>query len=332
MARAAVILALLFAASASAYDNGVGLKPALGWNTWCTLSDCHNGDNRYFDRCNEWEVKSMAKAMKSSGLYDVGFEYLNLDDCWGATERDANGNIQPDPERFPSGMKALADWLHNEGLKFGLYTSMGDATCNRGGRPSDIPGSFGHYPEDTATFANWTMDYVKVDWCGGHLTDPEAQHTAFSKSLNATGRPIWLELCRGYKYDKGQIPSYVADVAQSWRLTGDHQDEWSNTKVVLQAMMKPSNPGVPHAWNYGDFLMTGGPGCNVNETLHCPRSSDDEYRTAFSVWAISSSPLIISTDIRNLTAVMKQTLLNKAAIAINQDYKSAAGKLIGYST
>merc|ERR1719305_1276389 len=125
MARAAVILALLFAASASAYDNGVGLKPALGWNTWCTLSDCHNGDNRYFDRCNEWEVKSMAKAMKSSGLYDVGFEYLNLDDCWGATERDANGNIQPDPERFPSGMKALADWLHNEGLKFGLYTSMG---------------------------------------------------------------------------------------------------------------------------------------------------------------------------------------------------------------
>lgn len=309
------------------YNNGVGRKPALGWNTWCTLSDCHNGDNKYFDRCNEWEIREIAQAMIDSGLHDVGFEYVNLDDCWGAMERDVNNNIQPDPDRFPSGMKAMADWLHSKGLKFGLYTSMGDHTCNRGGRPKNIPGSFGHYKEDAATFASWGMDYVKVDWCGGQLTNAEKQHTEFSQGLNATGRPIWLELCRGYSYNP--IPDYVAKVAQSWRTTGDHQDEWRNTAKVIKSFMQPSNPGVPHAWNYGDFLMTGGPGCNVNDTLHCPRSTDTEYRTSFSVWSISGSPLIVSTDIRNLTAVMKQCLLNKEAITINQDYRAPSGKLIG---
>ncbi|EGD81464.1 alpha-galactosidase [Salpingoeca rosetta] len=317
-------------ATSLAYDNGVALKPAMGWNTWCTLSDCHNGDNKYFDRCNEWEIRDIAEAMLTNGMYDLGYRYINLDDCWAATERDAQGNIQPDPDRFPSGMRAMADWLHKKGLKFGLYTSMGSATCNRGGRPKDIPGSFGHYKEDAATFASWHMDYVKVDWCGHDLFDSKLQHTELSNALNATGRPIWLELCRGYSYDP--IPPYVAEVAQSWRATGDHQDEWSNSKTVIQAFMNPSNPSVPHAWNYGDFLMTGGPGCNVNASLHCPRQTDDEYRTTFSVWSIASSPLIVATDIRNMTAIMTECLLNKEAIAINQDYTSAAGKLIGSDT
>eukprot|EP00055_Hartaetosiga_balthica_P000470 m.136656 g.136656 ORF g.136656 m.136656 type:complete len:423 (-) comp10805_c0_seq1:58-1326(-) len=312
-----------------AYNNGVGLKPALGWNTWCTLSDCHNGDNQYFDRCNEWELREIAEAMVSNGMYDLGFRYINLDDCWAAMERDSEGNIQPDPQRFPSGMKSMADYLHSKGLKFGLYTSMGSNTCNSGGRPSKIPGSFGHYDADAKTFASWGMDYVKVDWCGGDLIDPQAQHTALSKALNSTGRPIWLELCRGYSYDP--IPPYVGEVAQSWRITGDHQDEWSNSKSVIEAFMNPSNIAGSYAWNYGDFLMTGGPGCDVNKTEHCPHQTDDEYRTTFSVWTIASSPLIIATDIRNLTSIMKECLLNKEALFINQDYTSQAGKLIGQS-
>eukprot|EP00049_Salpingoeca_infusionum_P006579 m.108745 g.108745 ORF g.108745 m.108745 type:complete len:425 (+) comp13354_c0_seq2:163-1437(+) len=309
-----------------AYNNGVGLKPPLGFNTWCTLSDCHNGDNKYFDRCNEWEIKEIAEAMLTNGMYDAGYRYINLDDCWAAMDRDANGDIQPDPDRFPSGMKAVADWLHAKGLKFGLYTSMGTSTCNKGGRPRDIPGSFGHYKEDAATFARWGMDYVKVDWCGGGLIDSKVQHTELSNALNATGHPIFLELCRGYSYDP--IPPYVAEVAQSWRVTGDHQDEWSNSLKVIQAFMTPSNPGVPFAWNYGDFLMTGGPGCDTNSSSHCPQSSDTEYRTTFSVWAIASSPLIVATDIRNMTAIMKECLLNKEALFINQDYTSSAGKLV----
>eukprot|EP00045_Choanoeca_perplexa_P003505 m.31525 g.31525 ORF g.31525 m.31525 type:complete len:424 (+) comp12082_c0_seq1:254-1525(+) len=327
MMAGTLVLVLLFAASCNAYNNGVGLKPALGWNTWCTLSDCHNGDNAYFDRCNEWEILEIADAMVSNGMHDLGFEYINLDDCWADTARDpTTGAIRPDPNRFPSGMKAVADQIHAKGLKFGLYTSMGSSTCNQGGRPTKIPGSFGHYDLDTQTFAEWGMDYVKVDWCGSDLFDPKLQHTQLSHGLNATGRPIWLELCRGYSYDP--IPEYVTEVAQSWRITGDHQDEWSNTKKVIQGFMAPSNPGRSYAWNYGDFLMTGGPGCNLNNSDHCPFSTDDEYRTSFSVWTIASSPLIVSTDIRNLTAIMKQCLLNKQAIAINQDYQSAAGRLV----
>eukprot|EP00053_Salpingoeca_punica_P007121 m.65832 g.65832 ORF g.65832 m.65832 type:complete len:421 (-) comp14009_c0_seq1:350-1612(-) len=326
---AALAALLVLATGCQAYDNGVGLKPALGWNTWCTLSDCHNGDNLFFDRCNEWELKAIAQAMLDNGMHDLGFEYINLDDCWAATTRDADGNIQPDPDRFPSGMKAMADWLHARGLKFGLYTSMGDTTCNPGGRPTSIPGSFGHYKEDTATFAAWGMGYIKVDWCGNKFGyDSITLHSNFSHWLNATGRPMWLELCRGY--DHPLIPPYVAQVAQSWRVTGDHQDNWNNTKGVLAAFMKPTNPGVPYAWNYGDFLMTGGPGCNSNNSDHCPMSTDTEYRSEFSVWAISSSPLIVATDIRNMTAVMQQCLLNAEAIGINQDYQSPSGKLIGF--
>lgn len=269
----------------------------------------------------------MAQAMLDNGMHRVGFDHLNLDDCWAATTRTATGEIRPDPARFPSGMKAVAERLHHMGLKFGLYSSMGSHTCNRGGRDVDIPGSFDHYVQDAATFASWDMDYVKMDWCGGALTNPQAQHTAFSAAMNKTGRPMWLELCRGYSYDP--IPEYVAQVANSWRTTGDHQDEWSNTIKVIKSFWAPSNPGVPHAWNYGDFLMTGGPGCNVNETLHCPRSSDDEYRTAFATWVIAASPLIVATDIRNMTAVMKQCLLNEEAIFINQDASMPAGKLVG---
>jgi alpha-galactosidase len=264
--------------SAAAYNNGVQRTPVLGWNTWCTLSDCHNGDNDYFDRCvvfppprpcrpcfasprraappphhththarscNEWEVYSIAEAMVSNGMHKLGFDHVNLDDCWAAESRDADGNIRPDPTRFPSGMKAVAAKLHGMGLKFGLYTSMGDATCNQGGRPTKIPGSYGHYSADARTIASWEMDYVKVDWCGGHLGNPEEYHGNLSAALNATGHPIWLELCRGYSYNP--IPGYVAAVAQSWRTTGDHQDEWSNTLKVIESFWAPSNPGVPYA-------------------------------------------------------------------------------------
>ena len=145
---------------------------------------------------------------------------------------------------------------------------MGDATCNPGGRPRKIPGSFGKYKEDAATFASWGMDYVKTDWCGKKPNEPEQLHTAFSAAMNATGRPMWLELCRGYSYDP--IPDYVAKVANSWRTTGDHQDEWKNTVQVIKSFWAPSNPGVPYAWNYGDFLVSEQLVCAAFPLHHSP--------------------------------------------------------------
>ena len=171
------------------YNNGVGSRPALAWNTWCSIEGCGT------DICNEVEIQEIAQAMRSNGMYDAGYTRINMDDCWEACERGANGEIQADPQRFPSGLKSLAATLHGYGFKFGLYTSAGSTTCSGGTRANcKPPGSIGHYSDDAKTFASWDMDYVKLDWCGGNLTNSTTQHTEFSEALNATGREIWFEL------------------------------------------------------------------------------------------------------------------------------------------
>ena len=150
-----------------------------------------------------------------------------------AETRTADGLIQEDKARFPNGMKELIDWLHSKQLLFGLYTSAGTTTCNNKGKTWPPPqksgtwpryGSLGHYKEDTQRFADWGVDFVKIDWCGGkNGHSAEELHTNFSHWMNATGRPMWLELCRGYSHP---LPDYVAKVAQSWRATGDNWDYW----------------------------------------------------------------------------------------------------------
>jgi len=301
-------------------------------------------------------------------------------------------------------MKPVVDWLHARGLKFGLYSSMGNETCNNNGRtwPGNATGtwprhgSFGYYKEDAQTFADWGVDYVKVcercsanhrrrpallttlaplnpshahpprccflppsanpnainrrrrrlttgdatpprclsflsfkmDWCGktfGHTS--EELHRNFSHWLNATGRPMHLELCRGY--EKHPIPDYVAEVAQSWRVAGDNWDFWPHTVETIKDFINVSHLAGPYNWNYGDFLMTGGAGCNNFEAGdHCAGQTDAEYRTQFSVYAIAASPLIIGTDIRNMTQIMKDALLNKELLAVNQDFEARAGDLV----
>eukprot|EP01084_Bolivina_argentea_P002904 5415_1 len=313
---------LTFIQIVSSYNNGVGQRPVMGWNTWCSIEGCGT------DICNQWEVVQIAQAMKSNGMYDAGYNRVNLDDCWDDSKRSSNNSLQPNPDRFPDGIKALADNLHKLDIKFGLYTSAGDKTC-RG-----QPGSFGHYTQDANTFAAWGVDYVKIDWCGNNCTNPQQQHTQFSNALNATGRPIWLELCRGYSHPP---PPYVAQVANSWRMTGDHHDNWASTYKEISSFPAglSTNISGEYNWGYGDFLMTGGEGCsgdsNPNIThKHCPGQSDIEYMTEFSMYAIVQSPLIVATDVRNMTDIMKKVLLNKEMIAINQKDDTPAGNLVYY--
>jgi len=260
-----------------------------------------------------------------------GYTRINMDDCWEACERGPNGEIQADAERFPSGIKALAATLHSYGFQFGLYTSAGSTTCSGGTRPNcKPPGSVGHYTDDAKTFAAWDIDYVKLDWCGSDLTNASQQHTAFSQALNATDRPIWLELCRGYGYPP---PPYVAEVAQSWRIMGDHHDDWQSTAKAIAQSAGQSKMSGPGNWAYNDFLMTGGQGCaddtnpNVSHA-HCPGMSDVEYVTEFSLWAIIASPLIVATDVRNMTQIMSTVLLNEEVLAVNQNNEFAAGDLV----
>src|SRR5579872_325006 len=161
---------------------GLALTPPMGWNSW----------NKFACNVDEEMIKSMADAMVASGMRDAGYQYVNIDDCWQVS-RDSNGTIVADPVRFPHGIKALADYVHSKGLKFGIYTDAGTETCQ--GRP----GTLGHEAQDARTYASWGVDYVKEDWCHASGLDAPTQYAKFRDGLAAAGRPIVLSLCEwGY--------------------------------------------------------------------------------------------------------------------------------------
>merc|ERR1719329_4902 len=274
----------------------------------------------------------MADTLVSSGMKDLGYEWVILDDCWHPS-RDDIDTLVPFPRFFPDGMKPVIDYVHSLGLKFGLYTSVGDRTCHGGWSP----GSYGFYEKDAQTFADWEVDYVKIDYCGNH-TSMEG-HVNMSKALNATGRPMGYMLCRG-PYSREDHWGYAPEIAQGWRATGDHHDNFESTKGQVDAVKGKSTWSGPYGWHYLDMMMIGGAGCDdqcegrgmddqtdCDWTVpkHCPGMSDDEYRTEASLYTVVSSPLMIGTDIRLMTPIMKELLLNEEAIAINQDYEATPG-------
>ena len=308
--------------TAHAYDNGYGLKPFLGWQSWCAVGKCGT------DACYDRQIRQTADAMHANGMAALGFEWIVIDDCWHPT-RDANGTLVPFAEYFPHGMKAVADYVHSLGLKFGLYTSVGTLTCHKGWSP----GSFGYYEQDAALFASWGIDYVKMDWCGENKSI--AGHQNFSRALNATGRPMAFELCRG-DYEKLDHWGYAPGIAQVWRADGDHHDSFSHTLEQLAAIKGKSTWSGPYGWAYMDMMMTGGEGCeqidpkhpltpDPDHPCHAPGCTDAEYRTEGATYSISASPMMIGTDIRLMTPIMKQILLNPTLISINQDHLAAPG-------
>eukprot|EP01124_Arcella_intermedia_P024789 TRINITY_DN4263_c0_g1_i1.p1 TRINITY_DN4263_c0_g1~~TRINITY_DN4263_c0_g1_i1.p1 ORF type:complete len:398 (-),score=70.60 TRINITY_DN4263_c0_g1_i1:48-1241(-) len=304
-----VLLLLSHILCSYSLDNGLGLYPPMGWNTWCTLGKCGR------DFCNETEVLSVAQELIDNGMSSLGYDYVNLDDCW-ADSRDANGNILADPDRFPSGMKSLIDKIHGMGLKFGLYTCAGTYTCSSGGRDHKIPGSYGHYEQDAKTYASWGVDFVKVDWCSTTGLDPQTQYSQFSHALNVSGRAIFFEMCEWGVNDPWK---WGAPLANQWRTTGDHHDDWNNTLGVINKQAGLSSFSGIGAWNYLDFIYTGGQGCTDDPNKHCPGQSDIEYMSEFSFWAFLNSGLIVATDIRIMTPIMKEVLYNQEIIAINKD-------------
>ena len=267
----------------------------------------------------------------SSGMRDLGYNWVVLDDCWHPS-RDANGTLVPFERFFPHGMKATIDYVHSQNISFGLYTSVGDETCHGGWSP----GSYGHYQTDADTFAGWGVDYVKMDYCGDD--DSPAGHKNFSKALNNTGRPMVFALCRG-PYQQQEKWGYAPDVAQVWRATGDHHDVFSSVLQQLNAVKGRSSWSSPGNWAYLDMIMTGGEGCkeqctgSKNDTgvcdfktpKHCPGQTDNEYRTEASLYTVVSSPIMVGTDIRLMTPIMKELLLNPESIAINQDADAVPG-------
>ena len=299
---AAVLFSLLvFVQPSTALDNGLARTPPMGWNSW----------NKFGCNVSEDLLKSMADGMVSSGMKDAGYQYVVIDDCWQVS-RDENGNIVPDAQRFPSGMKALGDYIHLKGLKFGIYSDAGEKTC--AGRP----GSMGHEYQDALIYAKWGVDYLKYDWCHTGKRNAEEAYATMRDALKAAGRPIVFSMC---EWGTAKPWLWAASIGNLWRTTGDIDDHWEGQKKwpdggccslgmldILDLQVGLESFAGPGHWNDPDMLEVGNGGMTTNE-----------YRAHFSLWCIINAPLIAGNDLRSMAPEIKEILTNKEVIAINQD-------------
>lgn len=277
---------------------GLALTPPMGWNSW----------NKFSCNVDEKLIKEIADAMVSSGMKDAGYTYINIDDCWHG-DRDSLGFIHPDPTRFPSGMKSLADYIHSKGLKVGIYSDAGSQTC--GGRP----GSRGYEFQDAQTYAKWGIDYLKYDWCNTEGLKAEGAYKTITAALRKAGRPIVLSIC---EWGDSKPWEWAETVGHLWRTTGDiyncfdcikDHGTWKQLGVMQildlqEGLRKYAGPGQ---WNDPDMLEVGN-GMIVNED-----------RAHFAMWAMLAAPLMAGNDLRNMSIQTTNILTNKEAIDINQD-------------
>jgi alpha-galactosidase len=289
-------LSTLLGLPVHALDNGLARTPPMGWNSW----------NKYACNISETLIKQQADAMVSSGLKDAGYQYINIDDCWQVS-RDSNGNIVVDPTRFPNGMAALANYVHSKGLKLGIYTDIGTATCE--GRP----GSHGYEVKDANQYAAWGVDYVKVDWCNTPGYDAPSSYAVMRDALLNAGRPIVFSICNwGVQGPWNWGPS----TGNLWRTTGDIKDNWGSFTSILDSNAQHAVSAGPGAWNDPDMLIVGLYGSNgVGGT----GMTDTEYQAHFSLWALMSAPLITGNDLTNMNTATRNILMNPEVIAVDQD-------------
>lgn len=287
------------AATSMAQTASIAATPPMGWNSW----------NHFAGKIDDATVRAQADAMVSSGMRDAGYIYINIDDTWQG-ERDTQGIIHAN-SRFPN-MKALADYVHEKGLKLGIYSSPGPKTC------ADFAGSYGHEEQDAQTYASWGMDYLKYDLCSfGEMMEkagsPDVAHkmmldayTKMHKALLKTGRPMVFSLCQ---YGADAVWRWGASVGgNSWRTTGDISDKYSSMTTIgfeQAGLAKFSGPGH---WNDPDMLEVGNGGMKP-----------EEYRTHMSLWALLAAPLLAGNDLTTMSPETIALLTNKEVIAIDQD-------------
>jgi alpha-galactosidase len=277
---------------------GLALTPPMGWNSW----------NKFACDVDEKLIRQTADAMVTSGMKAAGYQYIVIDDCWHG-ERDHLGFIQSDPERFPSGMKALADYIHSKGLKFGIYSDAGWKTC--AGRP----GSRGHEYQDAMKYAEWGVDYLKYDWCNTEGLNARGAYLTMRDALYAAGRPIVFSLC---EWGSNKPWEWAKDIGHLWRTTGDitaffdrdvDHGTWKSLSVmsILDLQVGLRIYAGPDHWNDPDMMEVGN-GMSVSEDC-----------AHFSMWCMLAAPLIGGNDLRNMSKETIAILTNKEAIAVNQD-------------
>jgi alpha-galactosidase len=278
---------------------GLALTPPMGWNSW----------NTFQTNINEKMVMEIADSMVSSGMKDAGFTYIVLDDGWMAMERNSNGDLVPDPKKFPNGIKVVADYVHAKGLKFGLYNCAGTKTC------AGYPGTRGYEYQDARFYASAGIDYLKYDWCYTDGINAKEAYNTMSRALTLTGRHIIFSLC---EWGQSNPWEWAANTGHLWRTTGDifacydcvkKYDTWSAFGVVQimdkqNGLRKFAGPGH---WNDPDMLEVG------------VGLSDNENKSHFTIWSMLAAPLIAGNDIRKMSAQTKTVLTNKEIVALNQD-------------
>ncbi|MEK3731614.1 glycoside hydrolase family 27 protein [Paenibacillus sp. FSL M8-0334] len=281
----------------------MGFAPALGWNSWNTFT---------WD-INEQLIRDVADVFVSEGYLEAGYEYIVIDDCWSLKERDADGNLVADPKKFPNGMRALADYIHGKGLKFGMYSCVGTHTC------AGYPGSFEHEFQDAALFAEWGVDYLKYDYCfkPRHISG-ELLYKRMSLALKNCGRDILFSACN---WGADNVYDWIRESgAHMYRSTGDIRDNWESVKeLALSQLGKQSYTGS-FCHNDMDMLIVGMYGGSNNDFIGTIGGCNDiEYKTHFSLWSMMGSPLMIGCDVRKANQATKDILLNPDLLAINQD-------------
>jgi len=279
---------------------GLAKTPPMGWNSW----------NIFQTNINEKVIKEIADVMVSSGMKAAGYKYIVLDDGWMSMRRDSiTGNLIPDPKKFPHGMKALADYIHSKGLKFGLYNCAGTNTCQ------GYPGTRGYEYQDARLYATWGIDYFKYDWCNTKGINAKEAYTTMSKALQKAGHPIVFSVC---EWGLNKPWKWAASVGELWRTTDDiyhvfdgvHDfGTWSALGVMRivdlqKGLRKYAGPGH---WNDPDMLEVGN------------GMTTSEDRTHFSMWCMLAAPLIAGNDLRKMSKTTLDILTNREVIAVDQD-------------
>lgn len=274
-------------------------RPPMGWNSW----------NTFGESINERVVLETADFIVESGLKECGYEYVIIDDCWSLHERNEKGELVPDPEKFPHGMKYVADYIHEKGLKFGMYSCAGTLTCAR------YPGSYDHEFTDAKSFAEWGVDYLKYDYC--FHPDSTFGHYLYKRmalALANSGRDIVFAAC---SWGAENTKAWIKETgAHTWRSTGDINDSWESVKRLSQDQLKVTEYNGNGCYNDMDMLIVGMNGSGNVAVTGC---SEEEYKTHFAFWALMGSPLIIGCDLRKSDEAAMKILKNKLLIEIDQD-------------
>jgi alpha-galactosidase len=304
---------LLFSGRALALDDGLARTPPMGWNSW----------NPFQLNINEAVIRSAADAIATNGMKAAGYHYLVVDAGWKGKGRDATGRLTAEPSKFPSGMKALADYVHARGLKFGVYTDAGAQDCVAG-----TPGSKGSEALDAATFAEWGVDFLKEDWCHTEGMDAKSAYGVMHEAIAATGRSMVFSVC---EWGDNRPWNWGGAMAHMWRTTGDIKDCWDcgqetthklggyprGWTLILDAQPDLQAYAGPGHWNDPDMLVVGLPGLTV-----------EEARAHFSLWCILAAPLICGCDVTTLSPEIAGILLNPEVIAVDQDALGIQGSRV----